>query len=292
MPKYLKANQIDICYEVVGDPTNPPLVLIRGLGSQMIAWGDSFCQQLADQGFWIISFDNRDVGLSTKFDAADVPDMASLMAGDQVDVPYLISDMAPDVVALMDGLGVAEAHIVGMSMGGMIAQMLAIEYPTRVSTLTSIMSAAGPVDRTTMDADVMDALTGPTPTERSAYIEHSVQAERLYYGTGYPFDEARVRQQYTDSYDRCFCPDGVTRQMAAVLASGSRVEALRKCTIPTLVIHGSEDPLVPVEAGIETAEIMPNSELLIIEGMGHFIVTEVWEDVVAAITKHGRKASM
>jgi len=270
----------------MGDPTQPPLVLIRGLGSQMIAWDDAFCQQLADAGFWVIRFDNRDVGLSTKFDEAGMPDIAALMSGEEADVPYLLGDMAADVIGLLDGLNIETAHIVGMSMGGMIAQTVAIEYGARVRTLTSIMSAINPVDRSATDPKVMDALLAPAPTERTAYIEHSVQAERLYYGTGFPFDEARIRKQYTDSYDRCFCPAGVTRQMAAVLASGSRVEALRECMIPTLVIHGSEDPLVPVQGGIDTAEAIPNSELLIIEGMGHFIVEEVWADVIDAIRKH------
>jgi len=186
MFKYLRSNNIDICYDTMGDPAKSPLVLIRGLGSQMIAWDDAFCQQLADAGFWVIRFDNRDVGHSTKFDRAGVPDIAALMDGEQVDVPYLLGDMAADMIGLLDGLGIDAAHIVGMSMGGMIAQTVALEHGSRVRTLTSIMSAAGPVDRSMTDPKVMDALIAPAPTERAAYIEHSVQSERLYYGTGFP----------------------------------------------------------------------------------------------------------
>ncbi|MFW9863586.1 MAG: alpha/beta fold hydrolase [Candidatus Thorarchaeota archaeon] len=282
----VKVGDIEIAYDTFGDPSDPPMLLVMGLGAQMIRWDEVFCKALASQGRWVIRFDNRDVGLSSKFDDAGVPNVMALIGGQTIDIPYKLIDMAGDAVGLLDTLGIKEADVVGVSMGGMIAQTMAIHYPDRVRTLTSIMSSTGNPKLPQPTDDAMAALLAPPASNRDEYIKNSLMGAKILHGPHYPLDEDYVRNYSEISYDRCYNPQGFTRQLAAVLASGSRNEELGKVKIPTLVIHGDADPLVPVEGGKDTAKSIPNADLLIIEGMGHSFPTEVVPQILQAILKH------
>jgi len=288
------ANGIEIEYETLGDPAVDPLLLIMGLGGQLTAWDDELLRMLVDHGHFVIRFDNRDAGLSTKFDSAEVPNMTELMVappqGRTPDVPYLLDDMAEDAAGLLDALDIERTHVLGVSMGGMIAQTLAIRHPTRVKSLVSVMSATGDPDQPRSDPEVLAKLMTPPPPDREARIEQSVEIWRMLAGPGFPFDEDRARARSSRAYDRCFYPVGVGRQLAAIIASGSRAEALGRLNIPALVIHGQDDPLVPVGCGRMTAEAIPGAELLLIEGMGHDIppaLFETFTDEIAARTVSG-----
>ncbi len=287
MPR-ARANGIEIEYDLTGDRSAEPLLLIMGLGAQMIAWDDEFVRALADRGHFVIRFDNRDVGLSTKFEGVPVPSPAELMrqTGEPPAVPYRLADMADDAAGLLDALEIESAHVVGASMGGMIAQQLAVAHAPRVRSLVSIMSSTGRPGLPRAKPQAMQRLMTPTPTEREAYIESSVEGQKIMAGSGFPFDEERARARAALSYDRCFHPQGTQRQMLAVMVSGSRHEALRSVKAPTLVIHGNEDPLVPVEGGIDTHESIPGSRLLRIEGMGHSLPRGAWPQIIEEITKH------
>ncbi len=283
------ANGIDIEYEVFGKPDDKPLLLIMGLGAQMILWDEQFCEQLAARGHRVIRFDNRDVGLSTKCDDGGVPDvMAAVTASmtrQPVTAPYKLSDMAADAAGLLGALGIDKAHIVGASMGGMIAQTVAIEHPERVLTLTSIMSTTGNPDLPPARPEAMGALLTPPPADRDGNIARSVEVFRTIGSPGFPFEEERIRDRAARSYDRCYHPAGVMRQMVAILASGSRKEALRQVRVPALVIHGVDDPLVPLAGGIDTAEAIPGASLLQIEGMGHDMPRPLWPRLIEAISE-------
>jgi len=282
----VKVDDTEIVYDTFGNPSAPPILLIMGLGAQMIRWDEAFCQFLAAQGRWVIRFDNRDVGLSTKFDEAGVPDVMALIQGEAVNVPYKLKDMAGDAVGLLDALGVKEADVVGVSMGGMIAQTMAIHYPDRVRTLTSIMSSTGNPNLPQPTPEAMTVLLAPPVSSRDEYIKNSLESAKVLHGPHYPLNEDYVRNYSEISYDRCYHPQGFSRQLGAVLASGSRNEALANVKIPTLVIHGDADPLVPIEGGKDTAKSIPEAELLIIEGMGHSFPTEVVPQILGAILKH------
>ena len=290
-----RCNGIELEYDAVGSPGDPPVLLIMGLGAQLIAWDDEFVLGLARRGHFVVRFDNRDVGLSTRFDGAPAPGIAVLLArraaGEPLGVAYLLADMANDAAGLLDPLDVASAHVVGASLGGMIAQTLAIEHPGRVRSLTSIMSTTGHSGLPPAKPEAMARLSTPPPTEREAYIEHSLVSQRLFGGSGFPFDEERGRRLAGRAYDRGFYPQGVARQAAAAIASGSRREALAKLDVPALVIHGLEDPLVPVEGGLDTHQAIARSELLLIDGMGHSLPRGVWPTVLDAIQKHVARAS-
>ena len=285
-----RVNGLEIVYDTFGHASAPPLLLVMGLGAQMITWDEDFCAQLAAQGYWVIRFDNRDVGLSTKFDEAGVPDimamMQATMQGQAVQAPYLLDDMAGDAVGLLDALEIESAHVVGASMGGMIAQVMAIHHPDRVRTLTSIMSTTGAPGLPPPTPEATVFLATPSPTDRAGYIEHSVKFSHVLGGSVIPIDEALARKQAARSFDRGLYPDGFVRQLAAIFASGSRVEALQSVNLPTLVIHGDADPLVPVEGGIDTANSVPGAELMIIEGMGHSLPLVLWPQIIDAIAKH------
>ncbi|MHA2004502.1 MAG: alpha/beta fold hydrolase [Candidatus Thorarchaeota archaeon] len=281
-----KVGDTEIAYDTFGDSSTPPMLLVMGLGAQMIRWDEAFCQFLAAQGRWVIRFDNRDVGLSTKFDEAGVPDVMALVQGEAVDAPYKLVDMAGDAVGLLDALGVEEADVVGVSMGGMIAQTMAIHYPDRVRTLTSIMSSTGNPDLPQPTSEAMTVLLAPPVSSRDEYIKNSLKSAKVLHGPHYPLNEDYVRNYSEISYDRCYHPPGFSRQLGAILTSGSRNEALRNVRIPTLVIHGDADPLVPVEGGKDTAKSIPDAELLIIKGMGHSFPVEVVPQILGAILKH------
>lgn len=284
--KTAKVGNVEIAYDTFGDSSAPPILLIMGLGAQMIRWDEVFCRALAGQGRWVIRFDNRDVGLSTKFESAGVPNIMALIQGGSVDVPYKLKDMADDAVGLLDALEIKAADVVGVSMGGMIAQTMAIYYPERVRTLTSIMSSTGNPNLPQPTPEAMSVLLAPPATSRDEYIKNSLESAKVLHGSHYPLDDEYVRNYSEVSYDRCFHPPGFSRQLAAVLASGNRNEALANVKIPTLVIHGNADPLVPVDAGKDTAKSIPDAKLLIIEGMGHSFPVEKVPQILQAILQH------
>jgi pimeloyl-ACP methyl ester carboxylesterase len=289
-PAVAKANGIELCYDSFGDAQAPPLVLIMGLAAQMIAWDDAFCAALADRGFWVVRFDNRDIGLSTRLENLGVPNVPQLLqahfAGQPVSAPYTLSDMAGDVVGLLDALGIASAHVVGASMGGAIAQTLAIEHPQRLRSLTSIMATSGDPSLPPPTPQALQLLMTPTPTDQAGYYQRYVQTWKVLRGPGFPLDEARDLERAAQAFTRGLYPAGVARQMVAILASGSRKAALASVRVPTLVIHGDADPLVPVACGIDVAETIPGAQRLIIEGMGHALPITLWPRIVEAIAAH------
>ena len=282
----IEVNGIELCHETFGAPDGEPLLLVMGLGAQMTAWPVEVCEALVDRGFFVIRFDNRDVGRSTKLDAGTevefLPSYLAAVQGEPVDVPYLLSDMAADAAGLLDALGIGSAHVVGASMGGMIAQTLAIEHPERVRTLTSIMSTTGEREVGQPTAEAMQQLLRPAATSREEAIEGSVAARRVI-GSPEHFDEDLVRATAEAAYDRCFHPAGMARQLLAVVASGSRAEGLRSVTAPTLVVHGEADPLVTPSGGRRTAELVPGATLLLLEGMGHDLPLAFVPQIVEAI---------
>jgi pimeloyl-ACP methyl ester carboxylesterase len=288
-------NGIELEYEVFGAPTDPPLVLVMGLGAQMILWEDEFCAALAARGFHVVRFDNRDVGMSTQLDAHGIPNVFAAMqaaaAGRPVQAPYTLADMADDTVGLMTVLGIERAHVVGASMGGMIAQAVAIRHPERLLSLTSIMSTTGDPSLPQATGDALRVLLTPPPGDREGNIQRGLDAWRVIGSPGFPFDEPRMRAIFGRAFDRGYYPAGVARQMAAIMASGDRTAALHAVTVPTLVIHGAADPLIPVECGRATADAIPGARLLVIEGMGHDLPPGTWDTIITAIHDHAVRAT-
>jgi pimeloyl-ACP methyl ester carboxylesterase len=287
------ANGIQIEYDTFGDSSSPPLLLIMGLGGQMIAWDEDFCKQLVDKGLYVIRFDNRDIGLSTKFEELGIPDIVAAatarMEGQEVQFAYTLDDMADDVVGLLDALGIEKAHICGASMGAAITQTVGYRHPSRVLSLIPIMGTTGNPDLPLAKPEAMEVLMTPAPEEREAYIEHRVKMFKVLWGT-LPYDEEESRKRAAAAYDRSFYPQGMARQLMAIYAHGNRKPHLTSVTAPTLVIHGVEDPLVPVEGGKDTAETIPGAEILLIEGMGHSVPKAVSPQIVDAIAKLTSKA--
>jgi pimeloyl-ACP methyl ester carboxylesterase len=285
----VQANGIRIEYDTFGDRSGRPLLMVMGLGAQMIHWRAEFCEQLADAGHFVVRFDNRDVGLSSKFDAAGVPDMAAIMgqmlAGQPISAPYSLDDMADDAFGLLDALDIPSAHICGASMGGMIVQAMAIRAPRRVNSLTSIMSSTGNRELPPAKPEAMAALMSPAGTNRSEMLARSITVSKVIGSPGYPADPAEVESRALEAYERSFYPIGVARQMVAVASHGNRKSALQQLDIPALVIHGQADPLVPVEGGIDTHEALRGSQLMLIEGMGHDLPRQVWPQIVTGITQ-------
>lgn len=288
----VQANGIRIAYDVFGDKTSAAVLLIAGNGAQLLFWETDFCAALAATGLFVIRFDNRDVGLSTKFDSAGAPDImaaiAAAMKGDAICAPYSLDDMADDCVGLLDALQIEKAHICGASMGGMIAQVVACRHPGRTLSLTSIMSNTGNPQTTQGNPEAIQAAVAPPPTERNAYVAHNLRVWKKIWSAGFPFEEERARAFLEKSYDRAYCPDGAVRQNLALLARGDRRPALSALKTPTLIIHGSADPLIPIEAGRETAQVIPNAKFLAIDGMGHDLPTGAWPQIIAAISNHVR----
>lgn len=282
------ANGIDLVYDAFGDSESPPVLLIMGLGAQMIDWREEFCSLLAQHVFWIIRFDNRDIGKSHKFEEACVPDIIKLATriaqGESVKVPYSIGDMAMDSIGLLDTLSVDKAHVVGLSMGGMIAQTMAIEYPERVLTLTSIMSSPRYMLPPSTEATAL--LNKRAPETREEYIEYALENSKVLGGPDYKHDESLYREHAGRRFDRGIYPPGFARQLAAVLTQEDRRDALRSLQIPTLVLHGKSDPLVPVKGGAETAEAVPDSKLRLIEGWGHGFPPSIWPIVIDELISH------
>jgi pimeloyl-ACP methyl ester carboxylesterase len=276
------ANGIEICYEAFGEPEGRPLLLVMGLGMQMIGWDEDFIGLLVDNGHHVVRFDNRDVGLSSHMPEA--PDLMAALGGDTSGAPYLLADMADDTAGLLDVLGWTSAHVVGVSMGGMIAQSLAIRHPGRVRTLTSIMSTTGPGVGQPTEAARAVLLTPPSP-DREAAAERALASWRVIGSPGYAMDAERVARVARESYDRAYDPQGVARQLTAILASPDRAEGLRGLTIPALVIHGEDDPLVTPPGGAATADAIPGAKLLTFPGMGHDMPRELWPVFIEAITE-------
>ena len=285
------ANGIEIAYQEMGDPSAEPLLLVMGLATQMIAWDDEFCSMLADRGFRVVRFDNRDIGRSTKIRSAGVPNRIDMMIGRRSTAPYLLRDLAMDTLGLMDHLEIESAHLVGASMGGMIVQTVAIEAPARVRSLVSIMSTTGSRRVGHPSYRTFGLLLGKPPRERPAAIDRVVKTFRVIGSPGYPFDEERVRDIAGRSFDRGHSEAGVTRQLHAITASGDRTAALRKLDIPTLVIHGTSDRLVNPSGGRATARAIPGARLRMIDGMGHDLPRELWPTFVEEIAANAARAS-
>jgi pimeloyl-ACP methyl ester carboxylesterase len=279
---------IDIAYERFGDPAAPPVVLIMGIATQMLAWPDGLVDLLVGHGFHVIRFDNRDVGLSTHLTAAPVPNLPAALAGDTSSASYTLSDMAADTVGLLDALGVPSAHVVGASMGGFIAQSIAIEHPTRVRSLTSMMSSTGDRGVGQLAPEALALFAAPPATTRQQAIDRAVAAFRVVGSPGYPIDEAAIAARTGVAYDRAYDPLGIARQAVAVLASGDRTAALRTVAVPTLVLHGSADRMCDVSGGRATAAAIPGARLVIYDGMGHDLPRALWPqfaDEIAAIAR-------
>jgi pimeloyl-ACP methyl ester carboxylesterase len=283
-------NGIDIEYVTEGDPSDPPLLLVMGLGAQLTTWPQGFLDGLRQRGFYLIYFDNRDCGLSTKFEGT--PDITALFGGDGSSAPYRIEDMADDAAALLAHLGIARAHLAGASMGGMITQALVIHHPQLFETACSIMSTTGDRLVGAPTGEAMTALLRPIATSREEAIEASVAGSKVIGSPKYPTDEALLRQRAGNAYDRSYCPEGTARQLGAVLASPDRTEGLHGVRIPFLVIHGEEDPLVTLSGGEATAAAVPGAELLVIPGMGHDLPEELWGEVTDAIVANTQRATV
>lgn len=284
-----KANGIEIEYEQLGDPAAPALLLVMGLGAQLIDWPDEFCGLLVGAGFRVIRFDNRDAGLSTALDDSGVPDIPALMGGDRSAAPYLIADMAADTAGLLDALGVDRAHVVGASLGGMIAQQLTVDFPERVASLCSIMSMTGDLAVGAPTPAAASGLGRPPAATREEAIAGTVTFSRIIGSPGYDVSDSERLARATAKYDRSYRPLGTLRQYAAVLASPDRTPALRNVGVPTLVVHGEADPLIGVDGGRATAAAVPGAELLLIPGMGHDLPRALWPRIVEAIAANARR---
>ena len=277
---------IELEYDTFGDRNNPALVLIMGFGAQMVAWHEDFVNMLADRGHFVVRFDNRDVGLSTKLDGVIVDPSAvvtaALLEQPMPPVPYTLSDMAADVVGLLDHLGIDKAHIMGASMGGMIAQVFAIEHPARTASLVSVMSMSGEPETMESTPEAMTALMSIPPTDRAGFIEHALVYQAF---QSKKYRDAKLsRENAASDFDRSFYPEGSPRQLAAIYASGRRTEALSALNVRTLVLHGNDDTLIAPGAGKRTAELIPGAQLVMVDDMGHDIPQPLWGQIVDTIT--------
>ncbi|WP_234681473.1 alpha/beta fold hydrolase [Bradyrhizobium monzae] len=294
-PQTLRANGIDICYEIFGNDNAEPLLLIMGLGAQMIHWDDGFCEQLAARGFRVIRFDNRDIGKSSHLAGGKRLTPLELLKLRFLRIPvaatYKLIDMARDTVGLMDALGIKSAHLVGASMGGMIAQEVTLSFPQRVRSLTSIMSTTGNPRLPPPSREATAVLMAPPPRSKEEYIARFCQNWTVLRAGSFPEEEALDPGRAERTFARGLNPAGVGRQLRAVLASGSRKERLHGVKTPTLVIHGTVDPLVHPEGGRDTAASIPGAKLLMIEGMGHALPSRFWPEIVDAIDKHAHGAA-
>jgi pimeloyl-ACP methyl ester carboxylesterase len=293
MPK-TTANGIEIHYEEQGDPAAPAMLLIMGFGAQLTLWPDELVEALAAQGFRVIRYDNRDVGLSQKFDGVKAPGLVKMTLLSKIGftpkVPYTLADMADDGVGLLDALGIERAHIVGASMGGMIAQHVAARHPDRCLSLTTVFSTTGNPKLPPARPEAMKALiTRPDSTEEGVLVEHGMMLARTIGSPGYPAPEERLRERTLASVRRSFYPEGPTRHLSAIVADGDRRAMLRDIAVPTLVLHGEDDPLVPCEGGRDTAASIPGARLKTIPGWGHDLPLELVDELAGAIGEHARQ---
>jgi pimeloyl-ACP methyl ester carboxylesterase len=291
MPQAQVSDGVSIAYDTFGEPGDPPVLLVIGLGAQMIGWDEGFCAMLAGRGRYVIRYDNRDCGLSTRFDdhPVDVGQFIAAVRGGDIPaaramVPYSLADMADDGLGLLTALGIAQAHVVGSSMGAMIAQAMAIEHPDRVLTLTSMMSSTGEREYGRSAPAAQQALFAPPPADREGYVAAS--EKQLTWSSKRYANVDAIRELAGRSYDRAYYPAGVGRQIGAMTLAGSRADALRTLTVPTLVIHGLDDTLIDPSGGRRTAELVPGARLLLLPDMGHDRPPELWETIIGAIEAH------
>jgi pimeloyl-ACP methyl ester carboxylesterase len=294
MPRAITPSGVELEYESIGSVEDPTILLVMGFTAQLIAWPDAFCRLLADHGFRIVRFDNRDCGLSTKFDGVtvDVGEVMAAALSDQPvpEVPYTLSDMAADAVGLLDHLTVERAHVVGASMGGMIAQHVAIEHPNRVASLTSIMSMTGEPEYGSPLPEAAAVLLAAPAEDRATYIDDSVKYS-VWQSRRY-FDAAETKRMAAAAYDRSFYPEGANRQLAAIYASGRRTAMLPTVVAPTLVIHGRDDTLIAPSGGERTAELVPGAHLMMVSDMGHDLPAPLWPLLAGAIAGHAADRSL
>jgi pimeloyl-ACP methyl ester carboxylesterase len=290
MESTARVNGIELVYEAFGDPADDTILLIMGLGVQMLWWDERFCQMLAGRGYRVVRFDNRDVGRSTKLEGGPRPDVMAALAGDVSSASYVLADMADDCVGLLDELGVEAAHLVGASQGGMIAQTVAIRHPERVLSLTSIMSTTGDRAVGQPHPEAIPALLTRPPAGRDGFIDFVVGAWKVIGSPGFEVDEEALRARAGASYERGIFPEGTARQLVAILASGDRTEDLRRLDVPTTVIHGTNDILIDVSGGKATAAAIPGARLELIEGMGHDLPRQLWPRLVDLIVENAERA--
>jgi|JI10StandDraft_1071094.scaffolds.fasta_scaffold56136_2 pimeloyl-ACP methyl ester carboxylesterase len=292
-----KINGINIEYEVHGADNGEPLLMIMGLGSQMTRWPPAFYEKLVAKGFRVIRFDNRDVGLSQKFSGAPSVEsvVAALIQGQKPDIPYTLDDMAADAVGVLDHLGIKRAHVCGASMGGMIGQLVAADYPERVLSFTAVFTTTGNPALPPSTPEAMAVLTTRAPDPKKdieAYLDQAVINQRTIGSPGFPFDEKIMRERLRSDVLRCYEPAGVARQLAAVIANGDRRPKLGKIKAPTVVLHGDSDPLVNVEGGKDLAANVPGAELRIVAGMGHDLPVALYDTIVDAICRAVERAKV
>ncbi|MDU8943567.1 alpha/beta fold hydrolase [Ovoidimarina sediminis] len=292
----ITANGLELEVEQFGSPSASPILLIRGLGSQIIHWPTRLIDGLVDSGFRVIAYDNRDAGLSQKLDGAGIPDIGAVRdlvrKGEAVRVPYSLHDMAADGVGVLDALEIERAHVLGISMGGMILQVMAHRYPGRVKSAAIVMSSSGAPGLPAASSEVMDMLTShPPKTDRESVVTHTLMCDRAWASPLYPFDEAERRNLIGRAYDRSYYPEGATRQLAAITADTSRHRSLSALRMPVTVIHGTDDTLLPIEHGRDIASRIPNAVLVEIEGMGHDLEGAVPAMIVDHVTKLARRVT-
>src|SRR4051794_2024122 len=283
------ANGIELAYDELGDPDGTPLILIMGLATQLIHWDENFCGMLGERGYRVIRFDNRDIGHSTKIHWEPSPSIGAMMLG-YGKAAYRLWDMADDTAGLMDHLDIERAHVAGVSMGGMIAQSLAIRRPERVLSLCSIMSTTGNRRFGMPKLRAFGSLFSKPARSRDGYAEQAVKTFKVIGSPGYPMNEERLRGMARAAYDRCFYPPGVSRQLHACTRSGDRTKQLRGLRVPAMVIHGSRDPLIRASAGRATARAIPDAKLRIIDGMGHDLPPKLWPVLVDEIDANADRA--
>jgi proline iminopeptidase len=293
----IDTNGVTLFYEALGNPADPPLLLVMGVGTQLTGWPDSFCQALVDQGFFVIRFDNRDIGLSSKLTQFGVPNLKTAIMKSlfrmKLKPAYTLNDMATDTVGLLDGLGIAKAHLVGASMGGMIAQIVAAEHPQRILSLTSIMSTSGRRGLPVAKKSVSKAMLTPArnPADMDEMVKRSVHILQMIGSPRYPVPVEATTERVIANMNRSMSPDGYARQMLAILAAGDRTSQLKSIHVPTLVIHGASDPLIPIACGRDTADLIPGATFRKIDGMGHNFPPQLDEMLTGMIATHCRAIS-
>ena len=289
--RFCKVGDVELCYEPFGEPDRPTVLLVMGLGTQMIAWHADFCGELADRGFYVIRYDNRDVGRSTHLSDRPTPKVRELMTRRIRRPAYLLKDMAADGIGLLEELGIESAHVVGASMGGMIAQTMAAEHPDRVRSLVSIMSSTGSRWSGQPAPRILPVFLQRPASGKEAYVERIVKLFGLVGSPGFERDDDELRELASTSWDRGVDPAGLNRQLGAIIASGHRGQDLKRIRVPTLVIHGKSDRLIRPSGGRATARAIPGARLDLIDGMGHDLPRGVWPRIVDGIEQNAARAA-